>query len=272
MKRMLRSVLFVTLMTYGGLCVCALLLADRTIFQPGRASYYLDEAPGLRWVRLSASDGVTLAAVHLPNPEARYTLLYSHGNAEDLGVLLPYLERYRAQGFAVFAYDYRGYGRSEGAPSEAGVYRDIDAAYRYLVDELGVPPERIIGYGRSLGGAVTIDLAARQPLAGLVVESSFTSAFGVLPVTRIMPFDKFRSRSKIGQVGCPVLVIHGRSDEVIPFSHGEALFAAAPEPKRNLWLDNAHHNDVPDVGGEAYLAALRDFAALVAERQAAPGR
>lgn len=267
-KRMLRSVLFVTLMTYGGLCIYALLFADKTIFQPGRASY----AAGDQWLTISASDGVRLAAVHLPNPEARYTLLFSHGNAEDLGVLLPYLELYRRQGFAVFAYDYRGYGLSEGAPSEAGAYRDIDAAYRYLIDQLGVPPERIIGYGRSLGGAVTIDLAARQPLAGLIVESSFTSAFGVLPVTRIMPFDKFASKSKLGRVGCPVLVIHGRRDEVIPFAHGEALYAAAPEPKRFLWIDAAYHNNVAEAGGEPYLAALRAFAELVRERQDAGGR
>ena len=137
--------------------------------------------------------------------------------------------------------------------------RALDAGFRLVADDRVV----VFATGGRLYGKPP------EPLAGLIVESSFTSAFGVLPVTRIMPFDKFPSRARIAKVACPVLVIHGRRDEVIPFAHGEALLAAlAPGvPRQHLWLDEAHHNDVPYVGGEAYRAALREFAALVQSRQ-----
>lgn len=262
-KRMIRFMVMLALF-YMALNLYAYMIADRTIFQPPRATYQA----GPQFLSFMTGDGLKLAAVHLPNPEARYTLLYSHGNAEDLGGVLPLLTVYQRQGYAVFAYDYRGYGLSEGQPSEAGTYRDIEAAYRYLIDTLGVPPERIIGYGRSLGGAMTIELAARQPLAGIITESAFTSAFNVLPITKILAFDRFPSLKKMAQVYCPILVIHGRQDEVIPFAHGEALFAAAPGPKRNLWLDQSHHNDVFRTGGAAYLQSLSDFSAFVEQSQA----
>ena len=116
----------------------------------------------------------------------------------------------RALGFSVFAYDYHGYGTSGGKATEQNAYEDIDAAYNYLTQVLKVPPDRIIAHGRSLGGAVAIDLASRKPLGGLVVESSFVSAFRVVTGYRIFPFDKFRNADKIRQVRCPVLIIHGR--------------------------------------------------------------
>ena len=236
--------------------------SDRTLFQPHPSGYRDSD----RILKLATEDGARISAVYLRNEQARFTLLYSHGNAEDLGDMLPLLEELRHAGFSVFSYDYHGYGTSTGAPSEANTYRDIDAAYRYLTEELHIPPERIIAFGHSVGGGPTADLASRRPVAGLVLESSFTTAFRVLTRVPLVPFDKFRNLEKLKRVRCPVLIIHGRRDRVIPFAHGLKLYEAANPPKRSLWLDQADHDDVMFAGGTSYYDALRDFAASLAGR------
>ena len=230
------------------------------IFLPPPATY----RDGDRITKLRTADGVQLSAVYLPNPSARYTLLHSHGNAEDLGVLGPLLSRLRDSGFAVLAYDYRGYGTSDGRPSEAGAYRDVDAAYRHLTDALGVAPDRIIAYGRSVGSGPAIDLAGRHRIAGLVVESGFTTAFRVLTRWPLLPVDRFRNIEKISRVRCPVLVIHGRADDIVPIAHGRALWAAAHEPKWFLALDRAGHNDLWIVSADRVLRTLEEFAERLA--------
>ncbi|HEV2905322.1 MAG TPA: alpha/beta hydrolase, partial [Pyrinomonadaceae bacterium] len=146
---------------------------------------------------------------------------------------------------------------------------DIDAAYDYLTQVLKIPPDRIIAHGRSLGGAVAIDLASRKPLSGLIVESSFVSAFRVVTGYRIFPFDKFRNADKIKQVRCPLLIIHGRQDEVIPFWHGEQLFGIANNPKTNLWVDGAGHNNLKIVAGAEYARALKAFTDSLARTRSA---
>lgn len=244
---------------YGVLCLVALLMADRMIFLPPPATY----RDGAEIVKLRTADGVLISATHLPHPSAPYTLLVSHGNAEDLGDIRPHLERLRATGFSVFAYDYRGYGTSAGAPSERGVYADVDAAYAHLTTQLGVPPAQIIAYGRSVGSGPAVDLAAREPIGGLVVESAFTTAFRVLTRVTLLPFDKFDNLDKIHRVRCPVLVMHGRADEIVPFGHGEALWRAAPEPKRFFWAERAGHNDFWLVDEPGATQALIEFAALL---------
>lgn len=172
------------------------MFSDRIIFQPP-ASAYRDTGAT---VKLKSRDGVQISAVYLPNPQATYTILFSHGNAEDLGTLAFELEDVRAMGFSVLAYDYHGYGTSSGKPSEQNAYEDHEAAYDYLTQVLQVPADRIIAHGRSLGGAMAIDLASRKPVGGLIVESSFLSAFRVLTGYPIFPFDKFRNLEKISQV------------------------------------------------------------------------
>ena len=135
----------------------AYMFADKIIFQAQPATYrYTPEV-----FKITTSTGNKISAVYLPNPDAEYTILYSHGNADDLGTVKERIEALRQIGFAVLAYDYEGYGTSEGQPSEQNTYRDIDAAFDYLVNQVGVPPERIILHGWSLGGGVAADLAAR---------------------------------------------------------------------------------------------------------------
>lgn len=251
--------LLTVLALYGGLCLLTYLAADRMIFVPPPATY----GDSGEVLKLRTADGVLISAMYLPNPAADHTLLYSHGNAEDLGGVHPLLLRLREIGFSVLAYDYRGYGTSEGRASERGAYADIDAAYAYLTTTLGTPPARIIAYGRSVGSGPAVDLAARRSIGGLVVESAFTTAFRVVTRVPLLPVDKFRNIDKIGRVGCPILVMHGRADEIVPFAHGEALLRAAPEPKRFLWVEGAGHNDFWFVAGRQAARALVEFAALI---------
>ncbi|WP_293136011.1 alpha/beta hydrolase [Microcoleus sp. bin38.metabat.b11b12b14.051] len=257
LRRVLSSIIFI----YAFLCFYAVFFSDRMIFQPPAAGYQ-DTS---EIIKLSSANGMKISAVHFPNPQAQYTILYSHGNAEDLGYIWSVLREIRDSGFAVFAYDYQGYGTSQGKPSEYNVYRDIDAAYGYLTEQLRVPPKRIILYGRSLGGGPAVDLASRQPVGGLVVESSFVSAFRVLTRIPFLPFDRFVNVDKIGKVRSPVLVIHGKVDRVVPFWHGEQLFATAKQPKLNFWVDRAGHNDLMDVAGDRLAETLRKFVKMLSQ-------
>lgn len=241
---------------YAGFALFAWLVADSLIFQPHPSSY----RDGTNILKLTTASGKRISAVYLSNPGARHTLLVSHGNGEDLGDDLPWLEELRAAGFGVLSYDYEGYGTSEGRASEAAAYRDQQAAYDYLL-RAGLAPERIILYGRSVGSGPAIWLAAQRPVAGLVLQSPFLSAFRVLTRVTILPFDRFPNYKRIGRVRCPVLVMHGTADEVIGVHHGKAMYELVSAPKRSLWVQGAHHNDFNEAGHDQYLQALRQFAA-----------
>jgi abhydrolase domain-containing protein 17 len=248
------------------LVVVSLFLSDQMIFHPQRAGYRDDD----KTIKLKSADGAKISAIYLPNPAAVYTVLFSHGNAEDIGDSEALLEVIRAAGFAVFAYDYQGYGTSEGKPTERHAYEDEDAAYNYMVHSLNLPPHKIIAFGRSVGGGPATDLASRRPLAGLILESAFTSAFRVLTGLSILPFDKFNNLQKIGKVHCPTLVIHGLQDQVVNQVHGKKLYNAANDPKQFLWVEKAGHNDVAYVGGGRYVEALTKFGELVRQQQDIP--
>lgn len=252
----MQLVLLFPFLLYAGFLVYAYFFSERLIFQPQFATYR-DDA-GI--IKLNASDGTRISARLYENPNAARTILFSHGNAEDIGTSDSLMLELQKNGFAALVFDYHGYGTSGGAATEENVYRDIDAAYDYLINELKIPPEKIIVYGRSLGGAIAIDLASRRKVGGLIVESSFVSAFRVITKIPIFPFDKFQSIKKIKNVKCPSLFVHGRKDKLIEFWHAEKLFAEANEPKFSYWIDEADHNNVSSVGAEDYLRKIRDFA------------
>lgn len=258
---------FYIVIGYLALALFAYLVSDSMIFQPPPASY----GTGSGVTQLRTASGTRIAVVHVPNPDARFTLLFSHGNAEDVGQNQPYFRLLREAGFAVLAYEYPGYGPSQGRPSEKGAYEAADAAYDHLTRELGVPSERIIMLGRSLGAAAALYLAARRPVGGVVLESPFVTAFRVLTRVPIFPFDKFDNLSRIGRVRAPLLIIHGTADSVVPTWHGRRLFQAAPEPKQAWWVEGADHNDLMLVAGKAYFERLREFANEVASRQEGAG-
>ena len=258
---LLRMLLYLAIGLYLMLVLVAVFLSDRMIFQPQRSSY--QDTPDI--LKLTTADGTRISALYLPNPAATYTILFSHGNAEDLGDNRQFFEELRRAGFAVFAYDYHGYGTSGGTPSEKTIYSDADASYEYLTRNLGIPARHIISFGRSVGAGAAIDLAARKPLAGLIIQSGFTSAFRVLTRMPLVPFDKFRNLEKIALVRCPVLIMHGRADRVIPFQHGLQLYERANQPKMNFWVERADHNDFELVAGEGYYKALKKFSDVLKE-------
>lgn len=256
LKRLIRSLVLIPLFSVIGLLCYGYMFTERIIFQPPHPGYKDSDET----FKLTTTDGAGITAVFLPNQSARYTILFSHGNAEDLGTVIYKLKELHEMGFSVLGYDYRGYGTSAGRPSENAVYRDIDAAYEYLTATLKIPPDQIILYGWSLGGAVAADLASRRPVAGLILESTFVSAFRVVTVVP-MPFDQFNTLAKLDKISCPILVIHGRADGVVKFWHGEKLYANAKEPKQFLWVENASHADVSLIAAEQYKQTLRNFAA-----------
>ena len=170
------------------------------------------------------------------------------------------LEEYRRRGYSVLAYDYPGYGRSSGRPTERGVYAAIDACYRYLAVQEGIAPRTIVLHGRSLGSGPSVDLAAREPVGGLILENAFVSAFRVMTRVRLLPWDKFENERKISDVDCPVFVIQAERDDVVGYWHGPRLHAAAVEPKSFWRVEGAAHNDLLAVAGEEYWRRLRTFA------------
>lgn len=254
-KRLIRSLLFI----YSFFALYVFFRADSMIFLPQPATY--QDNPSI--LKLPVTDQQKISAVHLPNPRAEYTILYIHGNAEDIGDIKPVLERLNKWGFSIFAYDYRGYGTSDGKPGELNAYKDAEAAYTYLTQKLQVPPHKIIVYGRSVGGGSAVDLATRHPIAGLILESTFTSAFRVVVPFPLLPFDKFSSLKKLPQVNCPILVMHGQADQTIPIKHGYKLYETAANPKMSLWVDGAGHDDLTWVADEQHRKTLAAFQQLI---------
>ena len=201
------------------------------------------------------------------NPDSdkkRPVALFCHGNTGNISHRLETVELVLHLGADILLFDYRGYGKSDGSPSEDNVYTDAEACYNWLVEQKGVRPENIILFGRSLGGAVVIELARRVKCGGLVVESSFTSAeemgkkiFPLIPIKYLLRY-RFDSIGKIGSVTCPVLVTHSPDDEIIPFEMGRQLFTAANEPKRFVTLRGGH-NEREYFADGIYTVALNDL-------------
>src|SRR5580765_894691 len=262
-KRVLRLMVLLLCALYIGLFLVGLFLSDSMIFLPHPSSYQ-DSAEILK---IATASGKKISAVYLPNPSAKFTLLVSHGNAEDLGDDRYWLEDLRRTGFSVFAYDYEGYGTSEGKPTETAMYEDEAAAYEYLAVNLNTPPDRIIIFGRSVGTGPATYIAAKRPSAGLILQSPFVSAFRVLTRIPLLPFDKFPNYKHIRHVHSPVLVMHSHADSVIAFWHGQKMFDLANEPKQFFWAQKPDHNEMDLVPG--YFGALKSFAATLEKTQPA---
>lgn len=237
---------------YLPLCGLLWLLQEKMLFLsnlPGRALEATPGAIGLPFddVRIRTGDNVTLHGWYVPSATYRGTLLFLHGNAGNISHRLDSIAIFNDLGLDVLIIDWRGYGQSEGRASEAGTYCDAEAAWRYLVDDRKTDPDNIIVFGRSLGGAVAARLASRQVPAGVIVESAFTSAadmaarlYPVFPVRLLIRLD-YPTRQYLSGARCPVLVVHSRQDEIVPFDMGQALYAAAPEPKTFLTLSGDHN-------------------------------
>lgn len=269
----LASAVPVIVVTYGLMVAVLFFSQDRLLYQNNFPTRDLVTTPAqidlsYEDVTLLTEDGVTLHAWWLPQSQARGTLLFFHGNAGNISHRLDSLQIFAALGLNVLILDYRGYGQSEGRPSEQGTYLDAKAAWRHLTEERNIPAAEIVVFGRSLGAAVSAWLAARTPAAGLILESGFTSApelaaqlYPFIPARHLVRFD-YDARAQLANVTNPVLIIHSRDDEIIPFSHGQALYAAAPVAHELLVLRGGH-NDGFLVSRSEYLRGLQDYLARV---------
>ena len=229
-------------------------------------------------VFFTTSDGVRLHAWWAPPPAVQapgtaLTILYFHGNAGNLTNRIENIAFLRQLPANVLAVDYRGYGKSEGRPTEAGVYLDAQAAYDYLFHERGVVPDHLVVLGQSLGVAVAVDLASKRPVAGLILEGGFPSAGRVvqrtmgLPGLRFVIRSKFDSAAKLKEISVPVLVAHCTRDPVLPYALGEELYAAANQPKTFVSYDSNYHEPLFFADPPDYAARLRAFLETATEAQ-----
>jgi len=246
-------------------------LVNRFIYYPDPHWIIMPADLGLEAedVLLRPEPGIELHAWFFPHREPLATILFCHGNAGNISHRLDNVARLLRAGFQVLLFDYRGYGHSSGQPSEAGLYRDAANAWAHLGQRPDTGDAPRIIFGRSLGGAVAVELAMRAqadtvPPDGLILESTFTSAHSMARLAFPFPLPplpiKYDSLSKIGRLKTPLLVIHGQQDELIPIAEGRALFEAAPEPKMWVPIPGAGHNDTYLVAGEAYFRQLAAFA------------
>ncbi len=247
-------------------------LVERILFQPTPG---IDLSPARLGIEaeevfLTTEDGVRIHAFYVPAPRASSrAILFLHGNAGNASHRLPNASLLAGLGADVLLLDYRGYGASDGRPSEAGVYADARAGLAHLVGARGVPAERVVLFGRSLGGAVAVDLAQERALAGVILESTFSSLRraarrAVGPLGGLLVADGFDSLAKIVRCRAPLLFFHGDRDEIVDFALGRELFEAAPAPKAFETLPGAGHNDTVERGGRAYLRRIADFLEQVA--------
>ena len=257
------------------------------LFQPPTPPTY-SQMPNYFW--LYTSKGEKIPAFFI-NRNADLTILFSHSNAEDLGMIYDWFRDFARQlRVNVMAYDYTGYGLNDGTPSEEHCFADIEAAWSYLTDVADIPPEQIVLYGRSLGSGPSTHLARRlslqaaaqrgaglgrahrPPLRGLILQSPLMSAYRVAFHFRwSMPGDHFCNIDKIGDVRCPVFVLHGSEDEVVPFWHGQQLYLAAREAWRYkpFWVEGAGHNNIEFLCRDdgRFHARLREYLNFLRDRQ-----
>lgn len=237
------------------------------IYFPDRELEANPTARGLEFedVFFRSDDGVRLHGWFVSGSR-NVTWLWFHGNAGNISHRLENMRLLRDElGVSVFLFDYRGYGRSEGTPSEEGTYRDAEAALAYLRDQDGVHRDRVVYFGRSLGAAVAVHLATRHPPYALILESPFPSipymarrAYPFLPVWPLLR-TRYDSQEKMAHVKAPLLVLHGDADDTVPLEGARMLFDAANQPKEFQVIPGAGHNDTYVVGGRSYFAALRGF-------------
>jgi hypothetical protein len=215
-------------------------------------------------VTLITEDNVRIHSFYLPSPGSKRALLFLHGNAGNASHRLPNAAELMQLGCNVLLLEYRGYGNSEGKANEAGTYADAQAGLRHLIDQRGFSENRIIVFGRSLGGAVAVDLAQDRKLAGVILESTFTSVADVArriggSLLAYLSGKRFDSVSKISRVRVPLLFFHGDRDKVIDYTLGRRLFDAASEPKHFETIVGAGHNDTVQIGGRPYFEKIRTF-------------
>lgn len=266
--RLLIDIMVPVAIAYGAVLVLLFAFQSHLVYYPsvGRELTATPAARGLAYesVEIETEDGERLAAWWVPATGARGAVLLFHGNAGNISHRIDYPAMFNRLGYSTLLVDYRGYGQSTGSPSEEGTYRDALASWRYLTGTRGVRPEDIVIVGESLGGAVASWLAARHAPRALILASSFTSVndlgaeiYWFVPVRLISRFG-YDTLANLGKIRAPVLIAHSRDDDVVPFAHGQKLFAAANEPKEFLEMRGSH-NDGFIFSREEWVRAVGSF-------------
>jgi pimeloyl-ACP methyl ester carboxylesterase len=247
---------------------CDLPIENNFIYFPTRDMAYTPSDAGLQYeeIDLQTDDGVRIKAWYIPADGAGTTMLWFHGNAGNIGDRVGQLKVYRDRwSVHQLIVEYRGYGQSQGRLSEEGTYADGRAALHYLVDEKGVPPDSLILFGRSLGAAVAVQMAAEFSCAGLILESPFASIREMAGVhypllSRIVPLKThYDSTAKMDKIKSPLLILHGDRDAIVPQEQGKKLFDLAKGPKQFYTIRNAGHNDILERVNEEYHQTVRAF-------------
>lgn len=262
---------------YAGFGLVLLFSQARLLYRPIRDVAFTPEDVGLDFedVTFRTQDGVALNGWYVAADEASFTVLFCHGNAGNIMHRLDTVSLFHSLGLNCFVFDYRGYGRSEGRPTEVGTYRDARAAYDWLTQSKGVGADQIVLFGRSLGGSIAAHLAGQVDARAVVVESAFTSypdmGARMYPYMPVRLFARFRydTRAHLARVRCPVLVMHSREDELVPFEFGRRLFEAAREPKRFVEITGGH-NDGFLTSGDLYRNAWTQWLDFAGEDRPEP--
>jgi fermentation-respiration switch protein FrsA (DUF1100 family) len=259
-------ILAVLFVVYFGWGLVLYLMQPRFLYCPVRQVSYTPSELDIDFedVVLETMDGLKLSGWYVPVKSADFTILFCHGNGGNMMHRLDSINIFYRLGLSCLIFDYRGYGRSQGKPGEQGTYLDAAAAYRWLTEAKKVPPERVIIFGRSLGGSIAAQLAGTVDAKALVVESSFTSYVDIgrkfypyMPVRWFARFS-YRTIDYLPNVHCPVMLVYSRNDEVVPFEFGLELYDVANEPKKFVEITGSH-NDGFLVSGETYKDAWKEW-------------
>lgn len=243
----------VLLLGYSFIVAYACIVGPRAIFPAPPPGYHSDIVTG--WIE---SPRCPFLFYEAAKPIA--TVLYCHGNAEDLGDIRPLMEEFERRGFTVFAFDYPGYGLADGTASEFATFAAAEGAWEWLTNKQGIGPRDILLYGRSLGSGPATWLAQRNESRGLVLDGAFTSTFRVATRIRLLWWDNFDNLKRIPDVTAPILSIHGWQDRTCPIGHARKLVEAAHSPVTRLWDLRAGHNNLIETAGETYWQTLGRFA------------
>jgi len=268
--RVMAGIFFSVAIAYAAILLLVFVFQPRLVYFPqfARELDLTPRAAGLDYedVSLTTDDGVRLHGWWVPAGQARGAVLVLHGNAGNISHRLGYALMFNRLGYSTLLLEYRGYGRSAGSPSEEGTYRDAEAAWRHLVEIRKLAARDIVYAGESLGGGVATWLAEKHPPRALILASTFTSVpdlgaqvYWWLPV-RWLARIRYDNLARMPKITCPVLIAHSRDDDIIPFSHGQRLFAAAREPKRFLEMHGGHNDSFIYLRDE-WIAAVGDFLA-----------
>jgi len=262
----IRSIVFILVVIYAGTIIFLYLFQSRLLYFPYRNIEQTPRDIGLDYtdVVFVTRDGIKLHGWFVPAGNPRGVILMCHGNAGNISHRLETLSIFNRLGLSTFIFDYRGYGKSEGKPTEEGTYADGEAAIAWLEKRLNIDSGDIIIFGRSLGGAVAAHLARVSTPKALILESTFTSIRDIgrnlypwIPI-RVLSRFKYSTIEMIGDVRCPVLIVHSPDDELVPFSQGRQLYERASEPKEFLIITGSHNAGFLETGN-VYVTGLDSF-------------